>query len=144
MSVLKDNKVGTYILDDAGEPVRERDTIAWGAWLEAAFKDGRKHVGHDTVGPYYISTVFLGVDYAFGEGPPVLWETMIFGVADVGFHGKRYRKELYCERYSSKADALAGHARAVKHAESWPRLRFSAPDSGDPTRPESPPPAATN
>lgn len=49
-----------------------------------------------------VSTVFLGLDHSFGAGPPVLWETMIFG----GDHDE------YQERYTSYEDAVEGHARA--------------------------------
>lgn len=145
--LARGNNIGTYVLDDAGEPVREPDLITWVVWFETATKEGRKHIADDTVGPYRVSTVFLGLDHRFGgEGPPVLWETMIFGVPETFvFLGKRrrYRKELGQQRYRSKAEALAGHARAVKYAESLPQP-VSAPDSVDPTPSESPPPAATN
>jgi len=36
-------------------------------------------VGHDMIGRYSVSTVFLGLDHGWGSGPPILWETMIFG-----------------------------------------------------------------
>ncbi len=26
-----------------------------------------------------VSTVFLGLDHNFGDGPPILWETLVFG-----------------------------------------------------------------
>lgn len=29
----------------------EADTIAWGLWLRAAMREGRKHVAKDEVGP---------------------------------------------------------------------------------------------
>jgi hypothetical protein len=52
--------------------------------------------------------VFLGFDYNFsGNGPPLLWETMIFG----GRHDRT------CQRYASCKDALAGHVRAVEFAK---------------------------
>jgi hypothetical protein len=54
-----------------------------------------------------ISTVFLGLDHNFsGTGPPVLWETMIFGGLE----------NQYQRRYDSEEAALEGHARAVKLA----------------------------
>jgi hypothetical protein len=46
-----------------------------------------------------VSTVFLGLDHAFRGGPPVLWETMVFGGVLDG--------EM--DRYTSKAAAFAGH-----------------------------------
>ena len=62
----------------------------------------------DEIGGVKVSTVFLGLDHRFSDsledGPPVLWETMIFG----GAHDEHQ------ERYTSRADAIAGHARAVK------------------------------
>lgn len=47
-----------------------------------------------------VSTVFLGLDHNWsGEGPPILWETIVFG-------GPRCRE---MNRYDSRAAALAGH-----------------------------------
>jgi hypothetical protein len=57
-----------------------------------------------------VSTVFLSKDHNFsGEGLPILWETMIFD------EGSKHRNKLgdYCERYTSKQDALEGHERAI-------------------------------
>lgn len=89
-----------YILNDAGEPVPEPDLYAWGKWYD----EHDRHVGADQFGPVRVSTVFLGLDHKFSidAGPPVLWETMIFG----GPH------DQYQERYRSRTDALSGHARA--------------------------------
>lgn len=53
-----------------------------------------------------ISTVFLGLDHSFGGGPPVLFETMIFGA--------RGRWEEFQTRYCTEAEALAGHAMYVE------------------------------
>ena len=50
-----------------------------------------------------VSTVFLGLDHSFGDGPPLLFETMIFGGAQDGRN----------ERYEDRATALAGHERAM-------------------------------
>ena len=59
---------------------------------------------YDVVGDAEVSTVFLGTDYRhLGDGPPILWETMIFG----GAH------DLRITRYTSKLAALQGHARIV-------------------------------
>lgn len=59
-----------------------------------------------------VSTVFLGLDHNFGFGPPVLWETMLFGHTDergVGFSEHQWRA-------SSRAEALMCHAHAVRVA----------------------------
>ena len=58
-------------------PVQCDDLVEWATWFETA----NRHVKHDTFakGKIRISTVFLGMDHGFGEGPPILFETMIFG-----------------------------------------------------------------
>lgn len=90
-----------YILDEKGEP-KVVDLMTWARWFERGI--GRL-VGQSPLGEKgSVSTVFLGLDHRFGnDGPPILWETMIFGGPHDG----------YQERYSSKADAVAGHAKAV-------------------------------
>jgi len=68
-----------------------------------AFEADDRHVGDDRIGEAHVSTVWLGLDHSFGEGPPLIFETMIFG----GPH------EEYCERYSTEEEARAGHERIV-------------------------------
>ncbi len=48
----------------------------WVQWME----DHRSEriVAEDKIDPYWISTVFLGLDQQFSPGPPLLFETMIF------------------------------------------------------------------
>lgn len=55
----------------------------------------------------WVSTVFLGIDYSFGDGPPVLFETMVFS-------SKMNRGGGRCERYSTESEAKAGHKRIVR------------------------------
>jgi hypothetical protein len=106
MKTKKRRALGTYILDNRGQPVVERDVLRWWDWFEQA---ENRVVRQDEVGRgVSVSTVFLGLDYNFWErGRPLLWETMIFG----GRHDK------YCRRYATREDALAGHACAVKIAK---------------------------
>lgn len=73
---------------------------------EAAFPRGRPsnaRVGLTTVGEARVSTVFLAVDSQWGDGPPVLFETMIFGGP---YDGHQWR-------YASWEAAEAGHHRVV-------------------------------
>lgn len=51
----------------------------------------------------WISTVFLGIDHAFDEGRPILFETMVF-------EGHSFQ-DLYCERYATYDEAIEGHER---------------------------------
>lgn len=54
-----------------------------------------------------VSTVFLGLDHSFGDGPPVLWETMVF-------NGEHDQDQW---RYTSQEEAIAGHSHAVQVAK---------------------------
>jgi hypothetical protein len=56
----------------------------------------------------FVSTVWLGLNHAFGDGPPLIFETMVFGL------NGNDNDEEYCERYSTETEALAGHEKAVK------------------------------
>jgi hypothetical protein len=97
-----------YALDDDDNPVPvdfddPRLRARWSA-LEQGEADPYR-VARDKVDKWDISTVFLCIDHAHGCGTPVLWETMIFGPEPW---------DEWCERYTSYADAVAGHARAIE------------------------------
>lgn len=67
--------------------------------------DANRRVAYDEIEGYRISTVFLAIDHSFG-GEPRWFETMIFGLDDTA--------DLYCKRYATWQDAVAGHADAVQ------------------------------
>lgn len=67
--------LGWYVLDDDHVPRRATMT-EWGAWREDF---SRSIVAKDRIGDVEVSTVFLGLDHGYSGGPPVLFETMIFG-----------------------------------------------------------------
>lgn len=91
-----------YILD-GHEPVLCPDFILWGKWFGTA----ERILASTELGPdVRVSTVFLGIDHSWGYGPPILWETMIFG----GEHDE------YQDRYSTWDQAKKGHDEAVKMA----------------------------
>ncbi len=91
---------GKYILIGKS-PVEVDDLIEWGLWIE---KSDRKIAVTHVTRKIKVSTIFLGLDHQYGEGPPLLFETMIFG----GPH------DQYCNRYSTYDEAVAGHRKAVK------------------------------
>lgn len=68
---------------------------------------------------YEVSTVWLGLNHGFGPGPPLIFETLVFGP-----DGRPDDEE--CERYSTEAEALAGHVAMV---ERW-RAKSPAPKEG--------------
>lgn len=58
-------------------PVPVENLMEWAAWIEEARE--QRIVMQETIGNYWVSTVFLGLDHRFGSsGPPLLFETMIF------------------------------------------------------------------
>lgn len=64
-----------------------------------------RRVGYDELGNLsYVSTVFLGLDHSFlSDGPPVLYETMIFNGPYSDWQ----------DRYHTRAEALEGHNKVV-------------------------------
>lgn len=94
-----DNITGNYILVGK-EPVPEPNLLKWGKWFETA----NRKVRQDEIDGVRISTVFLGLDHSFGEGAPLLFETMIFG----GEH------DGYQTRASSWDEAVGQHLKAKK------------------------------
>lgn len=94
-----------YILD-ADNNVVEADLMTWAHWLEDC--PHARIIGYTEItSESVVSTVFLGLDHRFyGEGPPLLFETLIFGGP--------LDQDMW--RYSSYDDAEAGHVMAVKKA----------------------------
>lgn len=92
-----------YILDADNHAVPS-DLMEWARW----FDDANRRIGYTEItSQIYVSTVFLGLDHRhFGGGPPILFETMIFG-------GPLDQSQW---RYSSWDDAEAGHRAAVRKA----------------------------
>lgn len=89
--------------DRQGQPITQE------AWLRTG--DADRHVAETTVaGRYWVSTIWLGLDHGFGAGPPLIFETMVFGLGS-GF------EDLECRRYATEAGALAGHAQVVALVE---------------------------
>jgi len=64
-----------YILD-GHTAVKCHDLMAWAKWFEE--NSNKLHVADETVEGSRVSTVFLAMDHSFGEGPPMLFEKMVF------------------------------------------------------------------
>ena len=107
-----------YILDEHGNAIEATSLRQWARWFERS--GAQRRLRYTTVGKYEISTAFLALDHSFGEGPPLLWETMVF-VAD-GAEG-RFEHDVggLTRRYSSKEAAWAGHDETVKTVQGWLR-----------------------
>ena len=87
-----------YILED-----KTPKAVSLQEWA-VYFGTANRSIGKDQFGDVTVSTVFLGMNHTYGEGKPLLFETMIFG----GEH------DDYQERYSTYDEALVGHQRAIQ------------------------------
>jgi len=76
--------------------------LVWAKWCG---EGERRRVQQDIFnGKCNVSTVFLGLDHSFSdEGPPILFETMIFG----GVFSE------YQDRYATWDEAEEGHKKAL-------------------------------
>ena len=54
-----------------------------------------------------VSTIWLGINHRFGDGPPLIFETMVFPKADDW-------NDLDMQRYSIESEAIKGHQEMVK------------------------------
>ena len=109
-------------VDDWGYPRyfnRKGERITQAEWI-AAVGDERRHdfetyrrVAETDIGPYWVSTVWLGLDHNFSsKGPPLIFETMVFpGESDPLGIGED------CWRYSTEAAAHRGHDERVHEIE---------------------------
>jgi len=87
-----------YRLDD-----RHRVVPATREEMYVLFDDREaRRVAKTQVGEAEVSTVFLVIDHQFGNGPPLVFETMVFGA-----------KGEPQWRYSTWDEAVAGHERVV-------------------------------
>lgn len=98
---------GRYILDDEGNPKPEPDLMKWAEWFEDQQKKGHKNprvIKQTRVKGYFVSTVFLALDYSFVGGMPMLFETMVWDRND---------KDIYQDRHSTRQKAEVAHERIV-------------------------------
>lgn len=106
--------IGSYILKNK-RVIKEPDTMKWARWMQDSTE---RNIDRTNIGPFLISTVFLGLDYDHlfaGEKKknykPLIYETMIFYKEDdkikMAFDG-------YQDRYRTYKDALEGHKKAVQ------------------------------
>lgn len=93
---------GHYILDGK-TPVEVKDLTEWAQWFGRG-NDNRRVAQTIFERKVNVSTVFLGLDHNFGDGPPILFETMIFGGPFSDFQ----------DRYETWEEAEKGHLNAVK------------------------------
>lgn len=78
----------------------------WGWQRQVMTRTNTKHVAEEQIGDFWISTVWLGINHQYGNGKPLIFETMVFK-NESGI-------DAYCDRYSTWKEAEEGHKRAVE------------------------------
>lgn len=94
---------------------RQGNPITTDQWLQIVGADMapphpyRRVARTNDVGGFDVSTVWLGIDHRFGgDGPPLIFETMVFPAGSLS--------EVDMVRYSTEAEAIAGHDQIVAAA----------------------------
>lgn len=87
-----------YVIEN-GRPVAVTVEV-WRKWFEEA----DRVVAKDNIGKVTVSTVFVGINNDPNSSLPVLWETMIFGGPQDGYH----------DTYTTLEDAIEGHSKAIE------------------------------
>jgi hypothetical protein len=120
---MRNGRPDKFILDENMKviPVYDDGTneglFRWGAWLEQNFS---RHVGQhefDWNGQkVFVSTIFLALDHRYGDGPPILWETMVFGGPEEIDH--------YQQRCGGNVEqAQAMHMEVVAHVKTTLKIQ---------------------
>lgn len=91
--------MGMYYILKGKKAVPIDDVLEW-----AKTFGKHKRVAENYIGRIRISTVFLGLDHQYGEGKPLVFETMIFG--------GELDEEM--DRYSTWEEAEAGHKAMIE------------------------------
>jgi len=87
-----------YILDENNNVIRTNDIEIWSNF----FKSKRRFLFYNKNDKYEVSTVFLGINYAYDdELSPLVFESMVFE------HNSR--ADLDLNRYSTYEEAKLGH-----------------------------------
>jgi hypothetical protein len=86
---------------------REGRPIDTAQWDKLFCDDDYRCLAKTEVGRCLVSTIWMGLDYSLGMGPPLIFESMVLRVTK---RGERWGDQC---RYSTEPEALAGHARLV-------------------------------
>lgn len=106
---LEHKVTGYHFYLEENHSCRPCTLMEWAEQFEYLSCHNKKHVGNDIINGKHVSTVWLGTDHNFlreiNGGPPLLFETMVFG--DEG-------RDIYLERYATWDQAFEGHKRAIE------------------------------
>lgn len=96
--------MGFDLFDRAGQPIGIED------WTRLFADETYKRVAEDQVGPYWVSTIWLGLDHSHGyTSEPIIFETLVSVPDDAEGLGP----DVDGHRYATEQAALDGHAELV-------------------------------
>lgn len=94
--------------DMQGEPISREE------WAELLEDSSKRTIAQTKVGNCLVSTVWLGLDHSLHGGPPHIFETMVLDCNEDGIPSLYSGDGEKEARYSTRAEAEAGHARIVE------------------------------
>lgn len=108
-----------YGINPDGSVYQFTDLLEWAKWFETADRtiEHSTTTSPDGKVEAYVSTVFLGLDYAFGGDIPILFETMVFCSSDEKIDQEQ-------DRYSNIQDAKMGHAKMFVKVRSYLKKKY--------------------
>lgn len=96
-------------------------------WLQWAkdFEDFKARKIASTELPWggHVSTVWLGLDHRMGDGKPLIFESMVFGIpVETELLGKKRMlpPDMEMRRYSTEKEAIEGHEALVA---AWQKVK---------------------
>lgn len=107
---------GWYVIDRYKNVIKK--PLGWDV-ERFLVKGKRRHSKATFLGSLRLSTVFLALDHRYsGEGPPILWETMLFddknAIYDEDIMTRIFPEDLGQWRFSTKKEAMHHHNKKVK------------------------------
>lgn len=88
------------------------------SWAKKCNDLDYKIVKQESVGKYFISTVWIGLNMKLFRGQPIeIFETMIFLQSQDEAEKNASDLHLYQDRYATETEAFAGHEKAVAYAK---------------------------
>lgn len=99
---------GDHLIKYYGMQGQRITAAEWVEWVETSDRHVARTIVRHGRGKYYVSTIALGFNHNWvGNGPPLLFETMVF--RDSMMNPMRVQ-----ERYSTPAQARRGHALVLR------------------------------
>lgn len=96
-----------YVINADNTVAKMDDLVEWAARFET---DDRRVARTYMADGRVVSTVFLGLDHRYGDGPPLVFETMVFP-------SQKDFCEEWVERCSTYQQAIKQHHDGVREAE---------------------------